>query len=179
MLNKRAPSPNSNPDGIIKILSLKQGQDIADTGSGGGYFSFKFANIVGKDSKVFAVDTNPEFLRHIERSAKERGASNITTVLAKEDGFALAEHSLDLIFLRNVTHHLPNRVSYFGRLRSLLKPGGRIAIFEYKPGGGFNFRRLFGHFVPKEELVKEINEAGFGQYQNFDMLPEQSFLIFA
>lgn len=63
-------------------------------------------------------------------------------------------------------------------MKGLLKASGRIAIIEYKPGGSFSFRRLFGHFIPKENLIREMSEAGYGQYQDFDILPEQSFLIF-
>jgi ubiquinone/menaquinone biosynthesis C-methylase UbiE len=179
MFNRRASSSKSNPEGVLEKLALKQGQIIADVGSGGGFFTLRFAGLVGANGKVYAVDTNPDFLKYIEKSAKEKGISNVVTVLAKDDGFELPADSLDLIFIRNVTHHLPNRISYFRRMKGLLRSGGRVAIIEYKPGGGFSFRRLFGHFIRKEDLIREMKEAGYGQYHDFDLLQEQSFLIFS
>jgi len=82
MFNKRASDPRNRPDQIIKAIGLKPGQNIADIGAGGGYFSLRFAEIVGEEGKVYAVDTNPKFLEFIQRFAKEKGISNVLTLLA-------------------------------------------------------------------------------------------------
>ena len=88
--------------------------------------------------------------------------------------------SVDLVFMRNVCHHIPNRVEYFRKLENSLKPDGRVAIIEYKRGGGlFSFRRMFGHYVPKEIIVEEMNKARYQLEKAFDFLPEQSFTIFS
>jgi hypothetical protein len=36
-----------------------------------------------------------------------------------------------------------------------------------------------GHYVPKETIVKELNEAGYQLQEDLDFLPEQSFTIFS
>ncbi|KUO40506.1 MAG: hypothetical protein AVW06_05130 [Hadesarchaea archaeon DG-33-1] len=179
MFNKKASDPKSKPDQILETLGLQPGQNIADIGAGGGYFSIRFADAVGREGKVYAVDTNPEFLEFIRNSVKEKGLNNVETVLAAEDKIILPERSLDFIFLRNVYHHLPNRAEYFRNLKALLKPGGKIVIVEYKRGGGlFSFRRIFGHYVPREIIVEEMEEAGYRLEKGFDFLPKQSFTIF-
>ncbi|MCD6468684.1 MAG: class I SAM-dependent methyltransferase [Thermoplasmata archaeon] len=104
MFNKKASNPNK-PDQIIKNIGLKPRQTIADIGAGGGYFTLKFAEAVGRKGRVYAVDTNPGFLEFIKSSAKEKGLDNITTVLTKEERLDLPKESLDFIFMRNVTHH--------------------------------------------------------------------------
>jgi arsenite methyltransferase len=43
MFNKRAAKPKYKADQIMETLSLKPGQIIADIGSGGGYFTCRFA----------------------------------------------------------------------------------------------------------------------------------------
>ncbi|MEA2053522.1 MAG: class I SAM-dependent methyltransferase [Candidatus Thermoplasmatota archaeon] len=108
MFNKKASNPKNKPDQIIEAIGLKAGQTIADIGAGGGYFSLKFAEIVGDGGKVYAVDTNPDFLKFIRNSAKEKGVNNVIPTLAKEDRLNLLERSLDFIFIRNVTHHILN-----------------------------------------------------------------------
>ncbi|HEC86262.1 MAG TPA: methyltransferase domain-containing protein, partial [Thermoplasmatales archaeon] len=149
MFNKKASDPKNKPDQIIEAIGLRPGQSIADIGSGGGYFSLRFAKIVGEEGKVYAVDTKPEFLEYIKSSAREKGLNNVIPTLVSGD-LDLPEKSLDLIFMRSVTHHIPNRVEYFKSLKQFLKPDGRIAIIEYKKGKTFTFRGLFGHYVPKE-----------------------------
>jgi len=179
MFNRKASDPKNKPDQILETLVLQPGQNVADIGAGGGYFSLRFAEAVGNEGHVFAVDTDSNFLEFIKESAKEKGLYNIETVLATEDGLTLSE-SVDLVFMRNVCHHIPNRMEYFRKLENSLKPDGRVAIIEYKRGGGlFSFRRMFGHYVPKEIIVEEMNKARYQLEKAFDFLPEQSFTIFS
>ncbi|MCP8312317.1 MAG: class I SAM-dependent methyltransferase [Candidatus Methylarchaceae archaeon HK02M1] len=179
MFNRKASDPKNKPDQILETLELQLGQNIADIGAGGGYFSLRFAYAIGKEGKVYAVDTNPEFLEFIRTSAKEKGFYNVETILATEDRLDLPEKSLDLVFMRNVTHHLSDRVEYFRNLSGFLKPQGKIAIIEYKKGGLFSFRRIFGHYIPNEIIVEDMKEAGYRLDKKFDFLSEQSFTIFS
>ena len=179
MLNKTASSNDSNPNQIIKTLSLRPGHFIADIGSGGGYFSLRFADSVGSKGKVYAVDVNPNFLGMIRNSADEKGLRNIETRTASEDSVDLPENTFDLIFARNVFHHLPDRVEYFKNLKKSLKNKGKIAIVEHKKGSFFNFRWLFGHYVDKKVISKEMKQAGYSVDNEFDFLKNQSFTIFS
>ncbi|MCK4713973.1 MAG: methyltransferase domain-containing protein, partial [Candidatus Aenigmarchaeota archaeon] len=165
------------PDEILKALALKPGEKVADIGSGGGYFTLRFAEAVGRKGRVYAVDTNPGFLEFIENSAREKGLDNIETVLVKEGEPALPEGSLDLVFTRSVYHHLPGRIKYFRNLMPALKPDGRVVVLEYTRGGFF--RRIFGHYVDQETIVKEMESAGYKVEKKFEFLPEQSFTVFS
>lgn len=179
LFNKKASDPRNKPYQILEALKLQAGQNIVDIGSGGGYFSLRFAEAVGKEGQVFAVDTNKDFLEFVRNTAKKKGVNNIKTILVNGAGLSLPGKRLDLVFLRNVYHHLPKRVEYFRRLRGSLKPRGRIVIIEYKRGKLFSFRRIFGHYVPKEIIIDEMKEAGYQLMESFAFLPEQSFSIFS
>jgi hypothetical protein len=37
---------------------------------------------------------------------------------------------------------------------------------------------IFGHYIPRGTIIKEMEEAGFIVKQEFDFLPTQSFIIF-
>ncbi|RLF27473.1 MAG: methyltransferase type 11 [Thermoplasmata archaeon] len=179
MFNKKASNPKNKPDQIIKNIGLKPRQTIADIGAGGGYFTLKFAEAVGRKGRVYAVDTNPGFLEFIKSSAKEKGLDNITTVLTKEERLDLPKESLDFIFMRNVTHHLSNRTKYFKNLKKFLKPNGRVIIIEYKKGRPFTFRGICGHHIPKETIRQEMKEAEYMLTKEFDFLPEQHFTVYS
>ncbi len=178
LFNRKASSPKSRPDEVMKALALRRGDSVADIGSGGGYFTLRFAKAVGPSGKIYAVDTDQELLSHIEKKAVEEGHHNISTLLSAGDSFDLPEKSLDLIFMRNVSHHLAGRTEYFARLKRLLKPSGKVSIIEYDARGRFSLRKLTGHYVPKETIIREMTEAGYRLLENVDLLPEQSFLTF-
>ncbi len=180
MFNRKASDQKSKPNQILETLALHPGQTIADIGAGGGYFSLRFADAVGSMGHVYAVDTNQEFLKYIRKLAGEKGLSNLATILVTKDNpLSLPEESVDLVFIRNVSHNLSNRTKYFRELRKVLKPKGKVAIIEYRRDGGIlSLRKLFGHYLPKETILKEMTEAGYRLEEDFDFLPEQSFTIF-
>jgi len=176
MFNRAASNPKNKPDEVLNVLKLRQGQVVADIGAGGGYFSLRFAEIVGKNGLVFAVDANQKFLEYIKNEARKKGLENVETIQVSEEKLDLPEKSLDLIFMRNVCHHLRDRVEYFRKLGHFLKPYGKVAIIERsKP---LTLHGIFGHYVPRETIIKEMEEAGFIVKQEFDFLPNQSFIIF-
>jgi len=179
MFNRKASNPRGKPKQILEALALKQGQTVADIGAGGGYFSLRFAETVGEEGSVLAADTNPGFLEFIENSAKEEGLNNIQTILIVEEDLRFPRRSLDLIFMRNVCHHLKNRVEYFRALRNTLKSEGRVAILEYRRSSPLTFRGIFRHYVPQAVIIDEMDKADYRVEKSFDFLPEQSFTIFS
>ncbi len=73
-------------------------------------------------------------------------------------------------------HHIPNRGAYFTALRALLKPGGRLAIVDFKKdspdGPPVEFR-----FTPAQ-MTAELAKAGFTLQAEHDFLPRQMFLVY-
>ena len=177
MFNKKAGDPKNKPNQIIQAIALQTGQNIADIGSGGGYFSLRFAELVGNVGKVYAVDTNSDLLAYVKNCAKEKDLANIVTIITAQDRLDLPEKNLDYIFMRNMTHHLSKRVEYFRSLKKFLKANGKVAIIEYERSKPFTFRGIFGHRVPKEIIINEMKEAGYSLARDFNFLPEQNFTI--
>jgi len=179
MFNRKAARRQSKADVILSTLNIQPGQTIADLGSGGGFFTFLFSQLVGEKGKVYAIDTNKDFLEFINKQAAKQGLTNITIVLATEEVIPLPSHCIDLLFVRSVYHHLQNRTSYFSEAKKLFTSQGRIAIIEFsQQGSKFSFHRRCGHNVPKEIIIEEMSTAGFQVSASFDFLPVQSFTIF-
>ena len=158
------------PHEVIQALSLKPGEMIADIGAGSGYFSRRFAKHAGK---VYAVDIDPELLERVGKDALK----NLETALAVPDDPKLPENSVDTIFFCNVLHHVDNRAAYYKKLEAALKPGGRIVMID------FHKRELpvgppLAMKLSDQELVKEMEAAGFIKVKSFDFLPYQYFLVF-
>lgn len=177
MLNNEASSPKNKPSNIIEHLNLKKGMVIGDIGSGGGYFSREFSRKVGDDGRVYAIDVNQKSLDYVARNLEKEKINNVEIILAKPQGIDLPE-KIDLFFLRNVFHHLPEPVEYFKTIGKFLKDNGKISIIDYEKRK-FSFPGLFGHYTPEDVLLDIMNSAGFYPLEKHEFLQEQLFLIFA
>lgn len=165
------------PERVIAALAIEPGGRIADLGSGGGYFTFRLARAVGPAGKVYAVDIDGGMNRYVAEKAREANLSNVETVLARHDDPGLHDASVDLVFTCNTYHHIEDRSAYFGKLRRVLRPGGRVAIIDYDRGGWF--ARLFGHRTEPDAIRREMEEAGYRLDEEHDFLSRQSFVLFS
>ncbi len=177
LLNKEAASPRSRPGEILDRLHVREGHAVADIGSGGGYFTLALARQTGKTGRVYAVDIKKTYLDFIKRLSDQAGLSNIIIVLTGDGGIDLPEAGVDLVFARNVFHHLAEPVDYFVKLKKFLKPGGRVAIIEHKKKG-FGFISLFGHYTSPQTIMQNMEMAGYYPLESFDFLPDQTFIVF-
>jgi len=176
LLNRNAGSKRSKPEEILKHLNLRKGDSVADIGAGGGYFTLEFARRVGPSGKVYAVDVRLKYLDYVRNQAVKAGLGNVVPVLVRSDDFLLPENGIDLIFLRNVYHHLQRPVSYFQKLRHHLRKDGRVAVVDYKKG--MNWISLIGHSVNEEQLMQNMKMAGYSSVESHDFLSAQLFHIF-
>jgi arsenite methyltransferase len=178
MLNREAASARSRPDEILARLHVANGQHIADIGSGGGFFALCFARAAGTTGRVYAIDVKEKYLDFIGRQAETEGLDNLRFVLAGTEEERLPSAGLDLLFARNVFHHLEQPARTFGELKKYLKPDGKVVIIEHKRKG-CGFVALFGHHTSSETIVREMEKAGYTQEASPDFLPEQTFTVFA
>jgi ubiquinone/menaquinone biosynthesis C-methylase UbiE len=173
-LNRQASLPKNQPNKIIDKLQLIEGDRILEIGVGGGFFAEKFSTKIGKSGVYFGVDTEDAFLKNLKTINPE--LANIKTVKSLTGSIPKIDEKLDLIFTRNVFHHLLNRTEYFKATSNLLTPNGRVCIIDYNERAVL--MKLTGHYTPKKVIIKELNEAGLVLENDYDFLNKQSFLIF-
>jgi arsenite methyltransferase len=157
---------------VVEALGLKPGQLVVDLGSGSGLFTRALARAVAPNGTAYAVDIDPALLTIVESSAKRSSIKNLTTVLAAPDDPKLPQ-AVDVIFICDTFHHLPDKPNYTRTLYRYLKPGGRVAVIDFTsdwPGGHDAMR-----YTP-EELEGWMTGAGFTRDQTFDF-PQNSFYI--
>jgi ubiquinone/menaquinone biosynthesis C-methylase UbiE len=164
------------PETVVKSLRLQPGQEVADLGSGSGYFTFRLARAVGPSGKVYAVDIDPDMHALVARRSKEEGLDNVEVVLAKPEDPLLPAGRMDLILTVNTYHHLPNRVSYFSNLQKYLRPSGRTAIIDFDRRSWFE--GLWSHYTPPDLIKREMEQAGYDVQEEFEFLDRQSFIVF-
>lgn len=167
-----------HPAEVIEALSLAPGQDVADLGSGTGYFTGRLARAVAPEGTVFAVDVDADVQEELRERLAEEGIANAEIVLAEFDDTTLPDASVDLVFTVNTFHHLEDRPTYFRNLKRVLRPGGRVAVIELDGSKGL-FVRWAGHYTERDGVLADMAAAGYRVAQELDFLERQSFIIFA
>lgn len=146
---------------VVEACGIRPGMRVADIGAGTGLYTRMFAEAVGPKGWVYAVEINPNFLRHIQARAKQEGQENITTVLCPEDSVALPPASIDLAFICDVYHHFEYPHSTMTSLARALKPGGRLIVIDFVRIEGESSDWVMGHVRAGEKVFrKEIEDAG-------------------
>ena len=162
------------PDRVIAALALPPDAVVADIGAGTGYLAARLARHL-KGGTVYAVDIEKAMVDHLAERAKASGLANLRAVLGTATAANLPE-PVDLAVLLNVYHHIERRAAYFKRLRPSLKPGGRVAIIDYRPDAPQGPSK--SHRIAPARIVSEMKSAGYRPVASHDFLPRQSFTVF-
>ena len=164
---------------ILKALKIAPGSSVADVGVGSGLYTLSFADAVGKDGKVFAVDVQDYFLAHVEAKAKKTGVENIAFVKAQQRDSNLDPESVDLVFMCDVFHHVEYPRTYLASLYAALKPGGRLAVVDFIAEQGKSEAWILEHVrASPSEFRAEFEAAGFVFDEAPELLKENFFHIY-
>jgi len=108
----------------LEALGVAPGWRVFVPGGGGGSIVRWLGQRVGPDGRVLATDIEPRFLEPIDQPAVEVRRHDIVREPPPDESF-------DLVQVRLLLIHLPEREAVLRRLVSLLAPGGRILVEEY------------------------------------------------
>jgi predicted methyltransferase len=163
------------PHEVIQTLALKPDAVVADIGAGTGYFSVRLAHAVRPKGRVYGVDTEPDMVKYLAERAQRENLTNVTAIAGAPDDPRLPE-KVDLIVMVDVFHHIEKRASFLTKLRGSLKPGGRIAIIDFRmdsPDGPPKSAR-----ITPAGVKSEFKRAGYALLKEHTFLPNQYFLVF-
>ena len=158
---------------VLATLALPEDAVIGDLGCGPGVFALAFAKACPA-GVIYASDIEPAQLDEVRAKIHAQAVHNVVPVLASSDDPHFPPASLDLVFIADTYHHLDERIAYMRQLERVLKPGGRIAILEYKPGQ-LPVGPPPGHKLAAGVMEKELIEAGYVRSQSFTTHPWHDF----
>jgi SAM-dependent methyltransferase len=164
------------PTRLIRALSLRPGQTVAEIGAGSGYLARRLARAVGPRGRVYAVDAEPRMLPVLIERLRRARIGNVTPVLGRDADPLLPSRSCDLVLVVNTYHHFPGGPRYLRRLRRLLRPGGRLVNVDFHrretPVGPPLERR-----VAREAFLRDASRAGLRLVRESTFLPYQYCLV--
>jgi ubiquinone/menaquinone biosynthesis C-methylase UbiE len=165
------------PEEVVAALQLREGEAVADVGAGSGYFTLRLAKAVGERGRVYAVDISPDMVRHLNRRLRDAGVRNVCTVLSEPADPLLPDASVDRVLIVDTWHHVEDQPAYLERLKRVLKPGGQVVHIDFQKrelpvGPPVSMK------IAREDLVKQMEAAGFRLANEHSFLPYQYFLVF-
>jgi arsenite methyltransferase len=145
---------------VLENAELREGDVVLDIGAGDGLIGFGALERVGDSGRVIFSDVSEDLLDECRRIADELGvAERCEFIRASADDLPLPDGSVDVATSRSVLIYLMDKQPAFVELHRVLRPGGRLSIFEpINIFGNATFReRYWGLDVsPVEHLAEKV-----------------------
>jgi arsenite methyltransferase len=173
------------PERILELLEVRQGGTVCELGSGDGSTAIAAARIVGPGGRVYANELGEDHLKKLREKISASGlASQITVVASESTKTNFPDGACDGVFMRDVYHHLSDPAAIHASIASALKPGGRVAIIDFKPPGKeadkpADRSKDGKHGVMPATVTREMQEAGFQSVSSETPSARWFLLVFA
>jgi ubiquinone/menaquinone biosynthesis C-methylase UbiE len=164
------------PDLVMAALNLRPGDLVADVGCGTGYFSWRIAQAIGPEGRVYGVEIQQEMLDELARNMKARDVNNVIGVLGAPDDPKLPE-PIDLAIMVDVYHEASHPAELIAAICRALKPGGRVAFVEYR-GEDPDVPIKPLHKMTEAQVKKEMSVQPLEHVTTLRSLPRQHLIIF-
>ena len=175
-LERNSREKQEQPQAVIEHLPLNPTDQVADLGTGTGYFAFRIASLI-PEGKVYAVDIQPEMLNVVNNLKKQNQVGNVEAVLGTETDSNLPPESIDLALMVDAYHEFAYPQEIMKSLYNALKPGGKVVLVEYRQENPMIMIKPL-HKMSQKQVKKEMKTASFRWQKTQEFLPEQHFMIF-
>lgn len=109
-------------------LGLREGWVCADVGAGGGDVAVALAEVVGRDGRVYAIDSDPHRRDEVAQAAAAHDAQVVALTQAAEE--LLLPEPVDLAFCRFLLLHVLDPLRVLRRMGAAVRPGGWVVAQE-------------------------------------------------
>jgi SAM-dependent methyltransferase len=108
-------------------LGLREGWRCVDVGAGGGDVSVALAEVVGRDGRVYAVDSDPRARDQVAAAAAE--STQVVAITQTGEDLLLPE-PVDLAFCRFLLLHVHDPLAVVTRMGGAVRPRGWVVVQE-------------------------------------------------
>jgi arsenite methyltransferase len=119
-------------DEVLDRAALGPGETLLDVGTGDGLIAFGALDRLGRGGRVIFSDISADLLEHCRTVATAAGqVDRCVFVRASADRLdGIADSSVDVVTTRSVLIYVADKAAAFSEFRRVLRPGGRVSVFE-------------------------------------------------
>ena len=164
-------------DDIFLAMGVRPGAVVADVGAGGGYFTTRLSRAVGDAGRVYAVDIGADVIRRLRDRVSAEGLKNVEPVQGTADDPKLPPATLDAALIVNAYHEMKEHQAMLAKLKTALKPDGRLVIVEpisASRRSGSREQQTRNHEIGVDYVMQDAHEAGFARLQIQDPFTKRS-----
>ncbi len=114
----------------------ERGGTWADLGAGSGAFTLALADLLGPSGQIIAIDKDQASLKLLEQSMRAMFPANSVSYVREDFTRPLALSQLDGIVMANSLHYVRDKDALLKRIRTYLRPRGRLLLVEYNADRG-------------------------------------------
>lgn len=164
------------PARLVRALSLRRGETVADIGSGSGYLLPHLSHAVGPRGTVFAEEIQADFLPALRRRA--RLLKNVRVVSGTAADPRLPRGRIGCFVLLTTYHEVQKPVEFLRTLRRLARRDARLVIIDFDHARRGDPPAPIGHEIAAPTVIVEARAAGWRLHQKHEFLSSQFFLVF-
>lgn len=166
---------------LLAELPIKEGITLLDVACGVGNYSLALSKYIGDPGRIYAVDLWKEGISALQEQIIAQGTKNIQASVADvSKKIPVEDNSIDVCLMATVLHDLIQDKTDEGTLTGVqrtLKPGGTLAIIEFKkingrPGPPIGIR------LSPNELENILDTYGFQEMKTIDIGPYNYLALF-
>jgi len=146
------------PAEFLKKLELKLGQAVLDLGCGPGFWTLPLADAVGPSGTVWALDGSRGMLEALKRREPHE---QVKTVLSELPEIKMPDRSVDFIWASFIVHELHEPAGLIREMGRVLRPGGKVAVLEWRPDGDIADGPPAHHRIAASDLSGHLAGTGF------------------
>jgi arsenite methyltransferase len=115
-------------DRVLAGARLRKGMRVVDVGAGTGLLTLDACRRVGEAGSVLALDVSHDALTACLQMP--RSSATLTAVAADALALPLPDRCMDAVVMRSVLIYVVDKARAATELHRVLRPGGRLSIFE-------------------------------------------------
>jgi ubiquinone/menaquinone biosynthesis C-methylase UbiE len=153
----------SDPENNINQFALAPGMQVADFGSGSGFYSMAAAKAVLPNGKVFAVDIQKDLLEKLKNGSKQAHLNNVDIVwgdLEHFGGTKLRENSMDAVIISNLFFQVENKDGLCLEAKRILRKNSRVLVVDWDGSFG-GIGPLEKDVITKIQMTALFQDHGF------------------